>query len=54
MKINDLGPEIKKDIFYFVQKPYNLINDSTMQKQRNHTVYFWTESISSPASKYRK
>ena len=24
---NDLGPEIMKDIFHFVQKPYNLRND---------------------------
>ena len=26
---NDLGPEIMKDIFHSVQKPYNLRNDST-------------------------
>ena len=24
---NDLGPEILKDIFHFLQKPYNLRND---------------------------
>ena len=43
---NDLGPEIMKDIFHFVQKPYNLRNDSTLQRQRKHTVYFGTENIS--------
>ena len=50
--INDLGPEIMKDIFHSVQKPYNLRNDSTLQRRRNRTVYFGTESISSLASKY--
>ena len=29
---NDLGPEIMKDIFHFVQKRYNLSNDSTLQR----------------------
>ena len=28
----DLGPEIMKDIFHSVQKPYNLRNDSTPQR----------------------
>ena len=35
---NDLGPEIMKNIFHFTQKPYNLRNDSTLQRRRNHTV----------------
>ena len=48
---NDLGPEIMKDVFQFVQKPYNLRNDSTLQRQRNRTVYFRTEIISSLAPK---
>ena len=48
---NDLGPEIMKDIFHSVQKPYNLRNDSTLQMRRNRTVYFGTESISSLAPK---
>ena len=51
---NDLGPEIMKDIFHSVQKPYNLRNDSTLQRQRNHTLYFGTESISSLARKYER
>ena len=48
---NDLGPEIMKDIFHFVQKPYNLRNDSTLQRQINCTLYFGTENISSIAPK---
>ena len=48
---NYLGPEIMKDIFYSVQKPYNLRNDSTQQRRRNRTVYFGTESISFLAPK---
>ena len=40
-----------KDIFHFVQKPYSLRNDSTLQRQRNCTMYFGTESISSLAPK---
>ena len=48
---NDLGPEIMKDIFHFVQKPYNLRNDSTLQRRTNRPVYFGTERISSLAPK---
>ena len=48
---NDLGPEIMKDIFYSAQKPYNLRNDSTLQRRRNRKVYFGMESISSLAPK---
>ena len=48
---NNLGPEIMKDIFHFVQKPYNLRNDSTLQRRINCTVYFGTENISSLAPK---
>ena len=40
-----------KDIFHFVQKPYNLRSDSTLQRRRNRTAYFRTESISSLAPK---
>ena len=36
-----------KDIFHSVQKPYNLRNDSTLQRRTNRTVYFGIESISS-------
>ena len=39
------------DLFYFVEKPYNLRNNSIIQKQANRTVYFGTESISPLAPK---
>ena len=48
---NDLGRKIMKDTFHFIQKPYNLTNDPELQRRRNRTVYFGTESISSLASK---
>ena len=48
---NDLGPKILKDTFHFIQKPYNLRNDPKLQRQRNRTVYFGTECISSLAPK---
>ena len=51
---NGLGPEIMKDIFHSVQKPYNLRNYSTLQSRRNHTVYFGAESMSSLAPKIRE
>ena len=44
---NDLGPKIVKDTFCFIQKPCNLRNDPELQRRRNRTVYFETESISS-------
>ena len=48
---NNLGPKIMKDTFHFIQKPYNLRNDPELQRWRNRTVYFGTESISSLAPK---
>ena len=47
----DLGPKIIKYTFHLIQKPYNLRNDSELQRRRNRTVYFGTKSISSLASK---
>ena len=47
----DRGPKIMKDTFRFIQKPYNLRNDPELQRRRNRTVYFGTESISSLAPK---
>ena len=35
-----------EDTFHFIQKPYNLRNDPELQRQRNSTVFFGTESIS--------
>ena len=40
-----------KVTFYFIQKPYNLRNDPELQRWRNRTVYFGTETISSLAPK---
>ena len=51
-KNNDLGPKIMKDTFHFIQKPYNLRNDPELQRRRNCTVYFGTESMSSLPQKY--
>ena len=48
---NGLGPEIMKDIFQFIDKPYNLRNNSIIQRHQNRTVYFGTESITSLAPK---
>ena len=39
------------DIFHFVEKPYNLRNNSIMQRQADRSVYFGIESISSLAPK---
>ena len=39
------------DIFHFVEKPYNLRNNSIIQRQANRIVYFGTESISFLAPK---
>ena len=44
---NDSGPKIMKDTLHFMQKPYNLRTDPELQRRRNLTVYFGTESISS-------
>ena len=48
---NDLGSKIMMDTFHFIQKPYNLRNDPELQRWRNRTMYFGTESISSLAPK---
>ena len=48
---NGLGHKIMAEIFHFVEKPYNLRNNSILQRQANRTVYFGTERISSLAPK---
>ena len=40
-----------KGTFHFTQSPYNLRNDPELQRCRNRTLHFETESISSLASK---
>ena len=42
---NDLGPKTMADLFHFVGKPYNVRNNSIIQRQANWTVYFGTENI---------
>lgn len=34
-----------KDIFHYVQKSYSLRNHPELQRQRNRTLFFGTESI---------
>ena len=48
---NDLGPKVVADIFHFAEKPYNLRNNSIIQRQANRAGYFGTGSISSLAPK---
>ena len=48
---NNLGPKIMKDTFHFIQNPYHLRNDPELQRRRNRSVYFGTESMSSLAPK---
>ena len=48
---NDLRDKIMVDIFQFVEKPYNLRNNSIMQREANRAVYFEIESTSSLAPK---
>ena len=42
---NNLGAKIMADIFHFVEKPYNLRNNSIIQRQANRTVYFGNSFI---------
>ena len=51
---NNLGPKIMAHIFHFVEKSYNLRNNSIIQRQANRIVYFGTESASSLAPKLLK
>ena len=42
-----VSPEFTNAIFYFVQGPYNLISNYTLERKRDHTVYDSSESLSS-------
>ena len=46
-----VSPELMNDIFHFVEKPYNLRSDYTLERKRDHTVYHGSESLSSLAHK---
>ena len=32
-------PALMNDIFYFVERPYNLKNNYTLERKRDHTIY---------------
>ena len=44
-------PELMNDIFHFLERPYNLRSDYTLERKRDHTVYHGSESLSSLAPK---
>ena len=46
-----VSPELMNDIFHFVEKPYNLRSNYTLERKRDHTVYHGSESLSSLAHK---
>ena len=39
------------DMFHFVERPYNLRSNYTLERKRDHTVYHGSESLSSHAPK---
>ena len=39
--------ELMSDIFYFVERPYNLRSDYALERKRDHTGYHGSESLSS-------
>ena len=45
------SPELMNDIFHFVEWPYNLKSDYTLERKRDNTVYHGSESLSSLAPK---
>ena len=52
---NDLASDdIMKDMFHFVEKPYNLGNNSALKRRRNRSIFLGTETISSFAPKIWK
>ena len=42
-----MSPELMNDILHFVERPYNLRSDYTLERKRDHTVYHGSESLSS-------
>ena len=46
-----ISPELMNDIFHFVERPYNLRSDYTLERKRDHTVYHGSDSLSSLAPK---
>ena len=46
-----MSTELMNDIFHFVERPYNLRSDDTLERKRDHTVYHSSESLSFLAPK---
>ena len=46
-----LSPELMNNIFHFVERPYSLRCNYTLERKRDHTVYHCSESLSSLAPK---
>ena len=46
-----VSPGLMNDMFHFVERPYNLRSDYTLEGKRDHTVYHGSESLSSLAPK---
>ena len=45
--------ELMNDTFHFVERPYNLRSNYTLEGKRDHAVYHGSESLSSLAPKLR-
>ena len=44
-------PELMNDIFKFLERPYNLRSNYTLERKQDHTVYHDPESFSALAPK---
>ena len=44
-------PELMNDIFNFLERPYNLRSNYTLERKQDHTVYHGPENFSSLAPK---
>ena len=40
-----MSPELMNDIFHFVERPYNLRSEYTLERKRDHTLYSGSESL---------
>ena len=45
-----VSPEMINHIFHFVERPYNLGSNYTLERKRDHTFYHGSENLSSLAS----
>ena len=49
----EMSLELMNDTFLFVERPYNLRSNYTLEGKRDHAVYHGSESLSSLAPKLR-